>query len=105
LGRSTPSVSARPRDAAEHCRKLLREGKDLIELRSAERAAKQVNTPKSVTFEWCATRYMAAHEAGWRNAKHRQQWHNTLATYAYPVIGKLPAIDAVFKKPGTPPAP
>jgi integrase len=33
---------------------------------------------------------MAAHEAGWRNAKHRQQWTNTLTTYAYPVIGKLP---------------
>jgi Arm domain-containing DNA-binding protein len=44
------------RDAAEHCRKLLRQGKDPIELRNAERAAKQVNTAKSVTFEWCATR-------------------------------------------------
>jgi len=26
---------------------------------------------------------MKAHEAGWRNAKHRQQWQNTLSTYAY----------------------
>src|SRR5207302_274123 len=35
-------------------------------------------------------------EAGWRNAKHRQQWRNTLATYVYPVIGDLPvaAVDA-----------
>jgi hypothetical protein len=37
---------------------------------------------------------MAAHEAGWRNATHRQQWHNTLRTYAYPIIGKLSA-DAI----------
>jgi integrase len=38
---------------------------------------------------------MAAHEAGWRNAKHRWQWTATLSTFAYPVIGKLPvgAID------------
>jgi integrase len=41
---------------------------------------------------------MAAFEAGWRNAVHRQQWHNTLETYAYPVIGKLPVqeIDTDF---------
>jgi hypothetical protein len=48
----------------------------------------------SITFERCSTLYMAAHEAGWRNAKHRQQWHNTLATYAHPVIGALP-VDAI----------
>ena len=26
----------------------------------------------------------------WRNAKHRQQWRNTLDTYAAPFLGKLP---------------
>jgi integrase len=78
------------REGAEQCRKLLREGKDPIEVRKAEKAAKEVETAKSVTFEWCAVQYMAAHEAGWRNAKHRQQWHSTLSTYAYPTIGKLP---------------
>src|SRR5262252_1025474 len=56
--------------------------------------AQQTEKAKSVTFEWCAIAYMAAHEAGLRNAKHRQQWHNTLSTYAYPIIGKLP-VDAI----------
>ena len=39
--------------------------------------------------------YIAAHRAGWRNAKHAAQWEATLATYAEPVIGALPvqAID------------
>ncbi len=37
---------------------------------------------------------MAAHEAGWRNAKHRARWAATLTTYAYPVIGLL-AVDAI----------
>jgi integrase len=37
---------------------------------------------------------MAAHEAGWRNVKHRAQWQSTLTTYAYPIIGKLP-VDAI----------
>jgi len=81
------------REEAECCRKLLKEGKDPIEVRKAERASKQVDAAKSVTLEWCAIQYMAAHEAGWRNAKHRQQWHNTLATYVYPIIGKVPVQD------------
>jgi len=42
------------------------------------------------TFEKLAQEYIEAHAGEWRNAKHRQQWENTLATYAYPVIGKLP---------------
>jgi hypothetical protein len=81
------------REAAEQCRKMLREGKDPIETRKAEKASKQVEVAKSVTFEWCAIAYMAAHEAGWRNAKHREQWHNTLSTYVYPIIGKVPVQD------------
>jgi integrase len=81
------------RDEAERCRKLLKEGSDPIAVRNAERAAKRVEAAKSVTFEWCATEYMKTHEAGWRNAKHRQQWHSTLTTYVYPVIGKLPVQD------------
>jgi integrase len=40
-----------------------------------------------------AERYIKAHAAGWRNGKHRQQWRNTLETYAYPVIGDLPVTD------------
>ena len=36
---------------------------------------------------------MSAHEPGRRNEKHCQQWHNTLATYAGPVIGKPPVLD------------
>ncbi len=32
---------------------------------------------------------MAAHGDGWKNPKHRQQWQNTLTTYAGPVIGGI----------------
>jgi integrase len=46
---------------------------------------------KRVTVEWTfkktATAYIEAHRAGWKNAKHGQQWENTLAAYAYPVFG------------------
>ena len=32
---------------------------------------------------------MASHGAAWKNPKHRQQWRNTLATYAHPHFGEL----------------
>lgn len=41
------------------------------------------------TFRECAETYIAHYEASWANPKHRQQWKNTLETYAYPVVGDL----------------
>lgn len=41
------------------------------------------------TFRRCAEAYIKSNESGWRNDKHRQQWANTLETYAYPTIGDL----------------
>ena len=43
----------------------------------------------NVSFAVAARRYIAANQAGWRNPKHAQQWHNTLATYAEPIIGEM----------------
>ena len=44
------------------------------------------------TFRDCALELIHSKRSGWRNAKHAQQWENTLAQYAYPAIGhKLPA--------------
>jgi integrase len=42
-----------------------------------------------MTFKECAEAYIAAHETGWKNAKHRQQWRNTLKTLVYPKMGDL----------------
>tara|TARA_R110000787_G_scaffold83794_4_gene180069 strand:- start:862 stop:1830 length:969 start_codon:yes stop_codon:yes gene_type:complete len=44
---------------------------------------------KRTTFQEAAEAFIAAHESSWANPKHRQQWTNTLATYAYPEIGPL----------------
>jgi integrase len=43
-----------------------------------------------VKFRDLAKTFLEGKEGSWRNAKHRQQWHNTLTTYAYPVIGDMP---------------
>ena len=71
------------------------DGVDPIEQRNAQQAAARVENAKTITFDDCAKAYIAAHADGWRNAKHRQQWGNTLDAYASPVFGKLPvrAID------------
>jgi integrase len=58
----------------------------------AERAAKEAATVKVKTFaEWVET-YLAAQQSEWRNAKHRQQWRNTLDRYALPTIGDKPPV-------------
>ena len=76
--------------AAADCRKLLLHQIDPIEARAAGNATKALEAAKSITFAECATAYIRAHRAKWKNAKHADQWANTINTYCGPVIGKLP---------------
>lgn len=59
----------------------------------AEASRREENVLNAATFKSATERHLALKESGWRNAKHRQQWENTLATYAYPIIGELPVRD------------
>ena len=82
------------RDLAAALRLKVKAGTDpLAERQQAAakaRADAQAAEVLGVTFRQAAEAHIAANEDGWRNAKHRQQWENTLSTYAYPVIGDLP---------------
>jgi integrase len=82
------------RDFASALRLKVKAGIDPIEERQREKAeaiaAAQAAHVAGITFKSAAETYIAANEGSWRNAKHRQQWRNTLATYVYPVIGDLP---------------
>jgi len=93
LGPADAVTLAEAREKAQEARKLLQQGIDPLEQRKAQEAAACLEQAKVMTFQECAEAYIAAHEAGWRNPKHRQQWANTLATYAYPVFGGLPVQD------------
>jgi integrase len=86
---------AEAREKARECRKLLLEGIDPIEARKAKRAGERLAAATAMTFQECAASYISAHQAGWRNPKHRAQWPATLEAYVYPVFGSLPvqAID------------
>jgi hypothetical protein len=61
-------VEARRR--AADCRKLLADGVDPLDARKAERTKLALDAAKSLAFAACATAYIEAHRAGWRNEKH-----------------------------------
>lgn len=73
------------RDKATELRAALARGEDPM----AERAAAKAQAASRMTFDQCSAAYIAAHRGGWKNPKHAEQWTNTLATYASPVIGSL----------------
>jgi integrase len=81
---------AEARAKAAECRRQTYEGIDPIEARRAQRVQAALEAATALTFKDCTGQYLAAHEAGWRNAKHAAQWSTTLKTYAEPVIGILP---------------
>jgi integrase len=85
---SIPLAEARQRTA--EYRRMRADGIDPIAARKTEQDRKKLDAAKAVTFDACAARYIEAHESRWRNAKHRDQWRNTLSTYASPVLGSLP---------------
>jgi integrase len=78
------------RSRAAECRRLRLDGIDPIEARKGKRVEEKLEAAKSMTFDACAKAYIEAHEVGWQNAKHRDQWRNTLKSYASPVFGGLP---------------
>ena len=86
------------RTRALDCRRLLLDGVDPIDARNAERANKGLGLEGGMTFQHCAEKYIEAHRAGWKNAKHAEQWASTLKTYAYPVFDSQPvsAIDTTL---------
>ncbi len=81
---STVSLSE-ARDAALTVRKMVQAGIDPIVNRQSEKAASVAKADLPETFRDFAKEYIRLNGEGWKNDKHRQQWGNTLATYAYPV--------------------
>jgi integrase len=90
LGSLNTISLAEAREAAVVCRKQLQQGVDPIEARKVIKAERRAQIIAQPTFDECAQLYIEAHNAGWRNPKHAQQWKNTLATYASPAFGKVP---------------
>ena len=77
------------RDKARATRAEIRDGVDPVEKRREARSLRVAAQTAGMTFDQCAAAYIKAHREGWKNPKHAQQWENTLATYAGPVIGAM----------------
>jgi len=76
---ATSLVQARTK--AEELRQMVAQGIDPI-------AEKAKSKPKANSFNQCAHDFIETKSVAWSNAKHKQQWTNTLNTYASPVIGQ-----------------
>lgn len=96
LGSLNDVTLSQARQRATEARNKKSAGIDPIDAKVAERASERAAAAKTVTFSDATDAYIRSHKAGWRNAKHGDQWRNTLKTYAYPLIGRLPVqeIDA-----------
>jgi integrase len=87
---SYPSVSLKEaHEKAQETRDAIRLGVDPVLARKEAASRLRANQALEVTFEDAAKRFIKAKAPEWKNAKHGDQWRNTLAEYAYPQIGSL----------------
>jgi hypothetical protein len=63
---------------------MLLDGWTLLRPAALAQAQTRLAAATELTFKECAERYIAAHEASWKNKVHRAQWPATLTAYAYP---------------------
>ncbi len=81
---------AEARQKATEARKLLLDGIDPLKAKDERKLEAALAKARLMTFDQCASAYIEAHRPSWKNAKHADQWANTIATYVTPIIGSLP---------------
>ncbi len=85
-----PTVTlSQARDKAREARDKIERGIDPVEERKAAKAALVAAQRRGLTFAQAVDKALAAKLDAFKNPKHRQQWENTLATYATPDLGKM----------------
>jgi integrase len=89
LGGYPETTLAMAHEKARQARGQIAAGVDPIEQRKASKSALMAAQAKEMTFEQCAAAFITAKESEWSNVKHAQQWRNTLATHAFPKMGRL----------------
>lgn len=80
---------AMAREKAREARELIERGVNPIAQRRAARAALAAAVGRDLTFADATEQCLAAKLDAFKNAKHRQQWRNTLDTYAMPELGRM----------------
>lgn len=86
-----PAVSLKDaRTEADKNRLIVSQGSDPLEQQAQQRSEAQRS--RRDTFKAEAARYVKAHSPAW-SARHAQQWRNSLESYIFPRLGKLPVSD------------
>jgi integrase len=80
---------AEARQKAREMHQLVRQGIDPLVTKRTLRSAMSARQASEKKFDWCVTEFIRSKSDEWKNAKHRQQWENTLKTYASPHVGHL----------------
>ena len=77
LGKASVFALSEARERARKHRQLLADDLDPLVVKRQRITADKIEAAKSITFSECARKYVAAHEASWRNGKHAAQWRTT----------------------------
>lgn len=89
LGPYPEITLAQARDKAREVKEGIRQGVDPVVERKAARAEMIAAQRRGLSFEDAVTQYLDTKLDAFKNAKHRQQWRNTLMQYAVPDLGKM----------------
>jgi integrase len=85
---SMAQARAKGRDA----QRMLLDGDDPLSAKRQKRNEEQLRLAREQTFEQCALAYLKDHDVGWSQASS-VQWRQSLSTYVFPIIGKLPVAE------------
>lgn len=85
LGGVASRTLAEAREAAADARAAMRDGRDPATAVKRAPTESPTASPDAPTFGDWADEFVGNLKGGWKNAKHRQQWENTLQTHAKPL--------------------
>lgn len=89
-----PTITlARARELAREAFEQLQQGIDPLAHKESSLREAQKQRAKHMLFKEAARQCILSKEAEWKNAKHAQQWTNTLQTYAFPIMGNLSVVE------------
>jgi integrase len=85
-----PAVSLKDaQEKAQAKRDEIVAGIDPVLARKEAASRLRASQALEITFEQAAKRFIDAKSHEWTNAKHGDQWKNSLGEYAYPVLGRM----------------
>jgi len=88
LGSLTVVTLAEARRKADACRKLLDRGVDPIDRAQRVRRNQTEAATNRKTFGECLDLFVASRADGWKNAKHKSQWTNSVTQHAANLMAK-----------------